>query len=297
VQSLRCKAAVHLNLSPDHLERHGTMERYAAAKRTIFANQKSQDWAIVGVDDDWGMSLCTRLVAQNGRHVVPISSGQALGKGVCALGPMLWDNLEGRAHMAANLSLARSLPGDHNAQNAAAAYAAARAMGIPPDAITKALISFPGLEHRLQEVAKSGLVRFFNDSKATNTDAAAQALASFSKVRWIAGGQAKTGGIEDLRPYFPKITKAYLVGEAQDDFATTLGDVAHTKCGTIDKAVEQAFADARASGDEEVIVLSPACASFDQFTDFEARGRHFTACVKRLLNLDNALLTPQQAVG
>jgi UDP-N-acetylmuramoylalanine--D-glutamate ligase len=285
VSSLRANAAVHLNLTPDHLERHGDMARYAAAKRAIFNNQQASDWAIVGVDDDWGMALCTRLNAANGRVVVPISSGQALGKGVCALGSMLWDNLDGRSYMAADLSLARALPGSHNAQNAAAAYAAARAMGVSSDGITKALMSFPGLEHRLQEIAQIGAVRFFNDSKATNADAAAQALGAFPSLRWIVGGQAKSDGIDSLTHLFPNVVKAYLVGEASDAFAQTLGDkVAHEKCGTIDVAVARAFAEAKASGREETIVLSPACASFDQFPDFEARGRYFTDCVKGIIN-------------
>jgi UDP-N-acetylmuramoylalanine--D-glutamate ligase len=285
ISSLRANAAVHLNLTPDHLERHGDMARYAAAKRAIFNNQQASDWAIVGVDDDWGMALCTRLNAANGRVVVPISSGQALGKGVCALGSMLWDNLDGRSYMAADLSLARALPGSHNAQNAAAAYAAARAMGVSSEGITKALMSFPGLEHRLQEIAQVGAIRFFNDSKATNADAAAQALGAFPSLRWIVGGQAKSDGIDALAPLFPNVVKAYLVGEASDAFAQTLADkVAYEKCGTIDVAVAHAFADAKASAREETIVLSPACASFDQFPDFEARGRYFTACVKGIIN-------------
>lgn len=285
VTSLRVNAAVHLNLAPDHLERHGDMTRYAAAKRAIFNNQHHDDWAIVGVDDDWGMALCTRLNAANGRVVVPISSGQALGKGVCALGSMLWDNLDGRSHLAADLSLALALPGAHNAQNAAAAYAATRALGLTPEAITKALTSFSGLEHRLQEIAQSGLVRFFNDSKATNSDAAAQALASFPSLRWIVGGQAKSDGIDALAYLFPHVVKAYLVGEASEAFAKTLGDkVPYEKCGTIDVAVARSFADANASQREETIVLSPACASFDQFPDFEARGQYFTACVKGIIN-------------
>jgi UDP-N-acetylmuramoylalanine--D-glutamate ligase len=285
VASLRVNAAVHLNLSPDHLERHGTMARYAQAKRAIFDNQQHDDWAIIGVDDDWGMALCTRFNAANGRVVVPISSGQALGKGVCALGSVLWDNLEGRSFMAADLSLARALPGNHNAQNAAAAYAAARAMGVSSEGITKALNSFGGLEHRLQEIAQLGYVRFYNDSKATNADATAQALAAFSGIRWIVGGQAKSDGIDSLAPLFKNVTKAYLVGEASDAFAATLTDkLEHEACGTIDVAVKRAYADAMASGRPEIIVLSPACASFDQFPDFEARGRYFTACVKGIIN-------------
>lgn len=290
VKSLRANAAIHLNLTPDHLERHGDMNRYAAAKRVIFDNQQAQDWAIVGVDDDWGMALCTRLNAANGRVVVPISATLALGKGVCALGSMLWDNLDGRSFLAADLSLARALPGSHNAQNAAAAYAAARAIGIASDVVAKALLSFPGLEHRLQEVGKQGLVRFFNDSKATNADAAAQALAAFPQVRWILGGQAKSDGIAPLAPVFSHVSKAYLIGAAAADFAKTLdGVVPFDVCGTMEVAVAKAFGDAQASGREEIILLSPACASFDQYPDFEVRGQHFVACVKAIINPDDAL--------
>jgi UDP-N-acetylmuramoylalanine--D-glutamate ligase len=285
VTSLRADAAIHLNLSEDHLERHGTMARYAQAKRAIFNNQTHEDWAIIGVDDDWGMALCTRLNAANGRVVVPISSGQALGKGVCALGSMLWDNLEGRSFMAADLSLARALPGRHNAQNAAAAYAAARAMGLSSEAITKALNNFGGLEHRLQQIAQHGMIRYYNDSKATNADATAQALGAFARLRWIVGGQAKSDGITPLIPLLDHVTKAYLIGEAAPSFAQVLeGKVAYEICGTIDVAVERATADASATQSEEIIVLSPACASFDQFSDFEARGRYFTACVKGFVN-------------
>ncbi len=295
VESLRVNAAVHLNLTPDHLERHGTMERYAAAKQRIFANQKSSDWAILGVDDDWGMALCTRLHAAGGRTIVPISASQALGKGVCALGSILWDNLDGRSHMVVDLAHARALPGAHNAQNAAAAYAAARAAGLSVEAIAKGFKSFAGLEHRLQEVASHGGVRFYNDSKATNADATAQALAAFSGVRWIAGGQAKLGGIESLRPLFGHVKKAYLIGEAAAQFAKTLeGEVSYELCETIDVATKRAWQDARLTNTEETIILSPACASFDQFPDFEARGRHFTACVKELLNLEQGVSTYEE---
>jgi UDP-N-acetylmuramoylalanine--D-glutamate ligase len=285
--SLRCNAAVHLNLSPDHLERHGTMARYAQAKRAIFANQGPRDWAIVGVDDDWGEALCTRLNAANGRVVVPVASGQSLGRGVCALGPMLWDSLDGRTTLACDLSHAAGLPGAHNGQNAAAAFAAARALGLPADAIAAAILSFPGLAHRLQEVGRVGLVRFFDDSKATNADAAARALTAFETVHWIAGGQAKTDGIDPLVPLFDRLAGAYLIGEAQERFAATLkAHAPHVPvrlCGTMEAAVRAAHADAEATGEPAIVALSPAAASFDQYPDFEARGAHFTALVQALV--------------
>jgi UDP-N-acetylmuramoylalanine--D-glutamate ligase len=184
---------------------------------------------------------------------------------------------------AADLKRARSLPGRHNWQNAAAAYAAAKGIGIAADEAAEHLMTFPGLAHRMETVATLGRVRFVNDSKATNTDAARQAMSSYPKFYWIAGGQPKTGGIDALQDLFGRIEKAYLVGEAASAFAQTLkGKATVVQAGTIDAAVEQAFADASASGQEAIVLLSPACASFDQFVDFEARGEAFRAAVQRL---------------
>lgn len=292
-QSLRCDAAIQLNLSPDHLERHGTMARYAAAKQRLFANQTALDWSIIGVDDEWGEALCTRLTARGEGVVIPISSGQTLGRGVCVLGSLLWNVLDGRSVTACDLSHARALPGAHNGQNAAAAYAACRALGMASDTIARGIISFPGLAHRLQEVGRIGDVRFFNDSKATNADAAAQALAAFDSVHWIAGGQAKTDGIDPLAPLFAKLASVSLIGEAQDRFAATLAeaapDVPVARCGVMAAALDNAFDHARSSGEPATIVLSPAAASFDQYPDFEARGAHFTALVQDLVNRHEGL--------
>jgi UDP-N-acetylmuramoylalanine--D-glutamate ligase len=289
IGSLHCTVAVHINLSEDHLERHGTIERYAAAKARVFANQDASDTAVVGVDDIWGEGLCTRLMAQGRQAVVPISASQSLPRGVSALGTVLWDMRGSRPLRAADLSLAPTLPGKHNGQNAAAAYAACRALGLSMAGIEKAIHSFPGLKHRLQLVAKIGQSNFYNDSKATNADAAAQALASFPRLRWIVGGQSKTGGIEALSRWFSRVERAYLIGEAQDSFAQTLADVAHSKCGTMAEAVATAARDAAMAGDGIPVVLSPACASFDQYTDFEARGDDFIACVQGLVNPESAL--------
>jgi len=170
----------------------------------------------------------------------------------------------------ADLTAARSLPGRHNAQNAAFAYATARALGVSHEAAVEGLLSFPGLAHRMEAVGRLGAVRFINDSKATNADAARQALASYPSVFWIVGGRAKDGGIETLHDLFPRVTKAYLIGEAADAFAVTLADTPHVVAHTMERAVELAAADAVAAGGEQVVLLSPACASFDQFPDFEA---------------------------
>lgn len=180
----------------------------------------------------------------------------------------------------ADLKRARSLPGRHNWQNAAAAYAAARGLGIEPATAARALMTFPGLAHRMETVGAVGKVRFVNDSKATNADAARQAMSSYPSFYWIAGGQPKTGGIDDLADLFPRVVKAYLVGAAAPAFAKVLkGKAEAVQSGTIDAAVEAAFRDAAATGKDAIVLLSPACASFDQFADFEARGEAFRAAV------------------
>ncbi len=281
--SLKPDAVVLLNISPDHLDRHGGMDGYITAKRRIFLNQGKGDTAIIGVDDPWCQQICTEITAANRRTIWPISAGKAMGRGVYALQGVLYDATGERVVEVADLLRARSLPGRHNWQNAAAAYAAARAIGIPVQQAVEGLMTFPGLAHRMETVGKIGKVRFVNDSKATNADAARQAMASYPKFYWIGGGVAKAGGIEDLKDLFLRIAKAYLIGEAADAFATTLAGKADVKMsGTLEKAVQAAYADAAASGEEAIVLLSPACASFDQFSDFEARGEAFRTAVMGL---------------
>jgi UDP-N-acetylmuramoylalanine--D-glutamate ligase len=281
--SLHADVTVILNISPDHLERHGTMENYVAAKRRILLNQGKGDTAVIGVDDAWGQRICTEITAANRRTIVPISACKAMSRGVYALDGLLYDASGERTTEVADLKHARSLPGRHNWQNAAAAYAAAKGLGIAGDVAAQGLMSFPGLAHRMETVGRIGKVRFVNDSKATNADAARQALSSYPKVYWIAGGQPKTGGIEPLADLFPRVIRAYLVGEAAPAFAETLKGKAETRdCQAIEAAAQAAFADAAASGQEAIVLLSPACASFDQFADFEERGEAFRAAVQRL---------------
>lgn len=281
--SLKADVAVILNVSPDHLERHGTMENYVAAKRRILFNQGKGDTAVIGVDDAYGQRICTEITAANCRTIVPISASKAMSRGIYALDGLLYDASGERAAEVADLKRARSLPGRHNWQNAAAAYAAAKGLGIDPAAAARALMTFPGLAHRMETVALIGRVRFVNDSKATNADAARQALSSYPQVYWIAGGQPKTGGIDDLADLFPRVIKAYLVGEAEDAFAATLeGKVPAVKCGDIAAAARAAYADAAASGKDAIVLLSPACASFDQFADFEQRGEAFRAAAQAI---------------
>jgi UDP-N-acetylmuramoylalanine--D-glutamate ligase len=282
--SLRLDAAIWLNTAPDHFDRHGGMNGYVAAKKRIFQNQGAGDWAIIGVDDPYCAAVCTELTAAGARSIAPISSGQALGRGVCALGSKLFDVLGGRSELILDLIEAPALPGRHNAQNACAAYAAARAFGLDQKLIAGAMKNFAGLAHRLERVASIAGVRFVNDSKATNADAAAQALAVFPRVYWIAGGAPKDGGIDGLANFFPRIARAYLIGQAAGEFADVLKNRAPiTMAGDLETAVKQAFEDARASGEPHpVVLLSPACASYDQFRDFEDRGDRFKALVAAL---------------
>ncbi|HEX4709032.1 UDP-N-acetylmuramoyl-L-alanine--D-glutamate ligase [Phenylobacterium sp.] len=281
--SLHADVTVMLNLSPDHLERHGSMEGYVAAKRRILLNQGKGDTAVIGVDDPWGQQICTEITAANRRTIVPISASKAMGRGIYVLQGVLYDATGERAQEVADLNRARSLPGRHNWQNAAAAYAAAKGLGIAADEAAEHLLTFPGLAHRMETVAQFGRVRFINDSKATNADAARQALSSYPKAYWIAGGQPKTGGIEALADLFPRVAKAYLIGEAAPAFAKTLkGRAPVVEAGTVEVAVAQAYADAAKTGQEAIVLLSPAAASFDQFTDFEARGEAFREAVQKL---------------
>ena len=281
--SLKADAAVLLNITPDHLDRHGGMEGYVAAKRRIFQNQKAGDTAVIGVDDDWCAHICTELIAANRRAIRPVSAGRAIGRGVYALSGILYDATGERAIEVADLSRAQALPGRHNWQNAAAAYAAAVALGLTPADVAKGLMSFPGLAHRMENLPPIGRVRFVNDSKATNADAARQAMSAIPKFYWIAGGVAKAGGIEPLADLFDHVEKAYLIGEAAPQFARTLrGRAGAVIADDLAAATEMAYRDALASGEDAVVLLSPACASFDQFPDFEVRGDAFRHIVQGL---------------
>ncbi len=284
--SLKPDVAIILNITPDHLDRHGDMEGYAAAKRRILLNQTKGDTAVIGVDDAWGQRICTEITAANHRTIWPISARRAIGRGVYVLQGALYDATEGRATDMADLGAAQSLPGRHNWQNAAAAYAAARALGLSASDAVAGLMTFPGLAHRMETIGTIAGVRFVNDSKATNTDAARQALSSYPRAYWIAGGRPKAGGIDDLADLFDRLAKVYLIGEAAPAFAETLaGKAPCIESGTLDVAVRAAFADARAeaqAGGETIVLFSPACASFDQFSDFEARGEALRTAVHGL---------------
>jgi UDP-N-acetylmuramoylalanine--D-glutamate ligase len=284
--SLDPSVGILINLTEDHLDRHGTMENYAAVKGRLVAGVPHEGAAVIGVDDDWCRQIAGRL-AQTGKHVVQISVRRKLSDGLYLDGSRIMHADGAKATPIAELGGIGALRGLHNAQNAACATAAALALGLDPPAIQAGLRSFPGLPHRMEEVGRRGAALFVNDSKATNADSAAQALACFSDIFWIAGGLPKTGGIESLRSFFPRIRKAYLIGEAADQFAVTLADaVPHEINGTLDKALAAAARDAAASSAAEpVVLLSPACASFDQYRNFEVRGDTFRALVQALPGL------------
>jgi UDP-N-acetylmuramoylalanine--D-glutamate ligase len=271
-----------LNLSEDHLDRHGTFGNYAAIKERLVAGVPACGTAIVGVDDNRCASIADRL-ENAGTPVVRVSVKRPLAHGLYVEAEQIMQAVGGTARAIASIGGIGSLRGAHNAQNAACASAAALALGLSPATIQKGLRSFPGLAHRMEEVRRQGAVLFVNDSKATNADAAARALASFSDIFWIAGGKPKSGGITGLTGYFPRIRKAYLIGEAAGEFAATLEDVPHVVAGTLARAVELAARDAAASGlKEPVVLLSPACASYDQFPNFEVRGAAFHDAIRNL---------------
>jgi UDP-N-acetylmuramoylalanine--D-glutamate ligase len=285
--SLRATVGILLNVSEDHLDRHGTMENYAAIKALLVAQVEKGGTAVIGVDDKYTRNTAERL-ERAGRNVVRVSVVAPLREGYYSEGSRILRAKGGKSYPAVQLIGIGSLRGAHNAQNAACAVAACTALGLDLAEIQKGLISFPGLAHRMQPIGRkaiaSGNILYVNDSKATNADSAAKALASYTDIYWIAGGKPKTGGIESLSEYWPRIRKAYLIGEAADEFAKTLeGNVDYEIDGLLSAAVDAATRDAEAAGlKEPVILLSPACASFDQYPNFEVRGKAFTDLVLAL---------------
>ncbi|MCR6735252.1 MAG: UDP-N-acetylmuramoyl-L-alanine--D-glutamate ligase [Afipia sp.] len=273
--SLDPNVGILLNVTEDHIDRHGSIEHYAAVKERLVAGVQRGGAAIVGVDDHFCAAIADR-VEQAGQNVVRVSVKHPVADGVCLEGDTIVHVDGGARTRIASIADIGSLRGLHNAQNAACASAAVLALGVGTDVLQKGLRSFPGLAHRMEQIGRNGRVLFINDSKGTNADAAARALSSFRDIFWIAGGKPKSGGIEALREFFPRIRKAYLIGEAAQDFAATLGDVPHEISKTLEEAVPHAARDAEASGlADPVVLLSPACASFDQFPNFEKRGDRF----------------------
>ena len=271
--------AVFTNLSPDHLDRHAGMGGYFAAKRRLFA-EGGPDRAVIGVDELEGQFLANQLSeAPSDDRVIRIASGQKLsgpGWQVFARKGFLSEYRKGRQAGSIDLRDIAGLPGAHNHQNACAAYAACRALGLAPRVIEAGLRSYPGLPHRSQLVAERDGVRFVNDSKATNIDSAVRALAAFDRIRWICGGLEKEGGLETLAAATGNVVKAYVIGREAAGFALRIGGEAEV-CTTMDVAVARAMAEAEAG---EVVLLAPAAASFDQYDNFEQRGADFIAQVQ-----------------
>jgi len=272
--------AVFLNLSADHLDRHGGMGGYFAAKRRLFA-EGGPDRAVIGVDEDEGRYLANQMAeAPEDLRVIRISAARKLpgpGWSVFARKGFLSEWRKGRQVGAIDLREIPGLPGAHNHQNACAAYAVARTLGLAPKTVAAGLASFRGLPHRSQLVGEAGGVRFVNDSKATNAESAAQALKAFPRIRWIAGGLAKEGGLGAALGALDTVAKAYLIGHDARDFALALADIPHEVCETMEAAVTRAAAEAEPG---DTVLLAPAAASFDQYPDFEARGADFTARVE-----------------
>jgi UDP-N-acetylmuramoylalanine--D-glutamate ligase len=277
---------IMLNVTPDHLDRHGSIESYAAIKERVVAGA---DVAAVGIDDDFGLAMLKRRVER--APAVACSAKRSIAPGYSMLdGTIICSNREALAVKLGSLTGVTTLRGSHNAENALAAVAAVREclslLGRSSDLDWQgALSSFPGLPHRMEEVGRAGKVLFINDSKATNADSTEKALLSFPRdVFWIVGGRPKAGGIKSLERLFGGIAKAYLIGESSDDFAATLeGKVPLERSGTLEAAVAAASRDAQGcAGGEPVVLLSPACASYDQFRNFEVRGDRFRQLVAAL---------------
>ncbi len=274
--------AVFTNLADDHLDRHGGRGGYFAAKRRLFA-EGSPDRSVIGVDEPEGRFLADRMAeGALDAQVIRVSVGQKLagfGWSVSVRKGFLSEWRKGRQMAAIDLRMMQGLPGAHNHQNACCAYAALRALGVGPKQIEPALASFTGLPHRCQKIAEIGGVSYVNDSKATNAESAARALRAFPRIRWIAGGQAKEGGLASLRDGLGNVVKVYLIGESAREFAAELGELPHELCITLDAALARAAAEAEAG---ETVLLAPAAASFDHYASFEERGMHFERLVREL---------------
>lgn len=277
--------AVLLNISQDHLDRHGNFANYIAVKERMLPRA---DLVLIGVDDAYSFNTMRKL-ADGQRKMACFAGREKLSNGfyaktTVASTRIIWKSPAAKIVLA-DLTGTRSLRGAHNAQNAAAACAVASALTVKPEAIAAAVKTFPGLPHRLEEIGHINNVLFINDSKATNAESAEKALSSFAHIFWILGGKPKEGGISSLVPEFGRVKKAYLIGEAAADFARTLeGKVPYELCGTLDVAVAAAARDAAALKTRSTlpVLLSPACASYDQYRNFEIRGDHFRKLVEAL---------------
>ena len=282
--SLCPQVAVLLNISPDHLDRHGGLEGYIEAKRLIFRNQSVADTTLIGVDEAIGKDLCADAKARNLQQVIPFSGYKQAHGGIFAVDRVLYDDRNHRKQPIVSLQSIKNLPGNHNVQNAAAAVGTALTLGVATDAIADGIRSFPGLAHRQQCAAIIDGIRYINDSKATNADAASHALQSYKKIYWIAGGHAKEGGLNGLLDKIGAVRHAFLIGEAERQFEKALGDkIPVTCCGKMETAIYAAHElSHRERLSNAVVLLSPACASWDQYKSFEERGSEFCRLTAQL---------------
>ena len=283
--SLKPDVGILTNITPDHLDRHGTLKHYAEVKSRIFARMTKGCSALIGVDDELSQSIASHIKPPI--CLQPVSVLRNLDNGLCAPEGVLEERHSGKVVERIDLSRFEALRGRHNWQNACMAFGAARHFGMSVEKIAEAMADFSGLAHRMQQIAHCGTVAFVNDSKATNVDAAEKALSSYDNIHWIAGGISKKGGIGSLEPYFPRIRRAYLIGASANEFADALqGKVDFVISGTMDMAVSQAAKDASENTKPApVVLLSPACASFDQFKNFEIRGDAFLNLVSKIPNI------------
>ena len=282
-RALTPDVAVFTNLTPDHLDRHAGLGGYFAAKRRLFS-EGGPDRAVIGVDEAEGLFLAGQLAeGRSDDRVIRVSANRKLsgpGWSVFARKGFLSEYRKGKQAGSIDLRHIKGLPGAHNHQNACAAYAAVRTLGLAPKVIERAFHTFGGLPHRSQLIGEKDSVSFVNDSKATNVDSALKALMAFENVRWICGGLAKEGGLSALAPGFAHVAKAYVIGRDAAEFALHLEGLEVAVCTTMEHAVAQAMADAKPG---ETVLLAPAAASFDQYDNFEKRGEDFIRQVKSRL--------------
>ncbi len=289
-RTLSPSIAVFLNFSPDHFDRHDGRGGYFAAKKRLF-EKSAPDRMIIGVDESEGRFLANSM-RQDGNEGHPVTA-VSVTKPLRGRGWSVFAEHDQLIEWAGDKELARidlaemtALQGVHNQQNACAAHAVCKTLGLTSDEIEAGMKSFPGLPHRMEVVGRLGNISFVNDSKATNVESAAKALGAYQNIYWIAGGQGKEGGLVGLKDYLPNVKKAYLIGETANEFAGLLGDAPHEMAETLERAITLALQDADADEQASVILLAPACASFDQFPSFEHRGDAFRAQVLALINKD-----------
>ena len=290
-QTATFDVAVLLNITPDHLDRHGDMDGYVAAKTRIFRPAKERGGdrrqiAVIGIDDGYCRTIYEDLSSSDAWRAIPVSVSHAVSGGVHVLDGTLFDSLDAETPRDWNIDGIDTLRGSHNWQNAAVAWAVARVQGLAPAEIAAALRSFPGLPHRLELIAEIDGVRYVNDSKATNGEAAARALGSCRDIFWIAGGVAKQDGLTPTDPWLDRVRHVFLIGESAADFERHIaGRVPVTRSHNLARAVADATALATPGS---TVLLSPACASFDQYPNFVTRGAHFRALVEAIAEGDAA---------